>query len=81
MQKQATILALFAMLCMLFASISSVQAADDREEYGTGKNNDYKMGGGERKEGKKERILINKEEKRENEMNRMEWNNNIIVCF
>jgi hypothetical protein len=80
MQKQATILALFAMLCMLFASISSVQAADDREEYGTGKNDDYKMEGG-RKEGKKERILINKEEKRENEMNGMEWNNNIIVCF
>ncbi|KAI8880772.1 heat shock 70 kDa protein [Backusella circina FSU 941] len=35
MQKQATILALFAMLFMLFTSISSVQAADDREDYGT----------------------------------------------
>lgn len=37
MQKQATLLALFAILFALFISTPSVQAAaDDKEAYGTG---------------------------------------------
>ncbi|KAI8061518.1 heat shock protein 70 [Gilbertella persicaria] len=35
MQKQATLLALFAIILALFISTSSVQAADDKEAYGT----------------------------------------------
>ena len=37
MQKQATLLDLFAILFTLFISAPTVQAADDKEAYGTGK--------------------------------------------